>query len=207
MVIAIISLLAALLSPALKGARDSARSMTCVNNIRQFTLANVLFAGDHDGMIVPNRGYSRAGNLVYWQGLLDAYMGGNGEPGSVANSKMVTCPAMTDPAQGFSAWGYVFSIGHGGRASGREDQSDFVPRYMGSIKEEKMALFGDSWGSASLLFGNGWSHYSASLATVFRHKGRANIGFVDGHVQPMTYEEISAAGGQDLGGGQFYYGE
>ena len=38
-VIAIIAILAALLLPALKNARDSAKSVVCVNNLRQLSLA------------------------------------------------------------------------------------------------------------------------------------------------------------------------
>ncbi len=86
MVVAIIAVLAALLLPALKGARDQAKATTCANNIRQFLIANELFMDDHGEMLVPNRGYSDMSNtnsaILYWQGLLDAYMGGKAVVGS-----------------------------------------------------------------------------------------------------------------------------
>lgn len=52
-VIAIIAILAAMLLPALSRARDKARSMQCVNNLRQLYLANTMFAAEHNGHYVP----------------------------------------------------------------------------------------------------------------------------------------------------------
>jgi len=52
-VIAIIAVLAALLLPALSRARAQARSVQCVNNLRQLYLANVMYAAENDGHYVP----------------------------------------------------------------------------------------------------------------------------------------------------------
>lgn len=52
-VIAIISTLAALLLPALSRARAKARSVECVNNLRQLYLANVMYAAESHGRYVP----------------------------------------------------------------------------------------------------------------------------------------------------------
>ena len=52
-VIAIIAILAAMLMPALQLARESARSASCISQMRQIGMGFHLFAGDHKGM-VPN---------------------------------------------------------------------------------------------------------------------------------------------------------
>ncbi len=53
-VIAIIAVLAALLLPALGRAKESARTIECMNNLRQLQLAWQLYADDHQGRLVPN---------------------------------------------------------------------------------------------------------------------------------------------------------
>jgi prepilin-type N-terminal cleavage/methylation domain-containing protein/prepilin-type processing-associated H-X9-DG protein len=47
-VVAVIALLAALLFPALAGARDKARQATCVSNLKQIGLAAALYIQDYD---------------------------------------------------------------------------------------------------------------------------------------------------------------
>jgi prepilin-type N-terminal cleavage/methylation domain-containing protein/prepilin-type processing-associated H-X9-DG protein len=53
-VIAIIAILAALLLPALSRAKLKAQSITCVNNLHQLTTAWIMYADDHNNIMVPN---------------------------------------------------------------------------------------------------------------------------------------------------------
>lgn len=50
-VIAIIAILAALLTPALRSARDRARTQLCVSNLRQLGLAAHMYCGDNNGSL------------------------------------------------------------------------------------------------------------------------------------------------------------
>ncbi len=66
-VIAIIAILAALLLPALNAARDRAKTANCLSNMRQWGLAQQLYANDNNDAI-PRDGMDAAG----------VYPGGNG---------------------------------------------------------------------------------------------------------------------------------
>ena len=54
-VVAIIAILASMLLPALAGAKESGRRISCVNNMRQLGLSEQMFAGDNDGQFTPRK--------------------------------------------------------------------------------------------------------------------------------------------------------
>ena len=58
-VIAIIAILAAMLLPALSKARDKARQISCVNNIKQLRLYITMYENEQDDVMMPSTAHGR----------------------------------------------------------------------------------------------------------------------------------------------------
>lgn len=85
-VIAIITILAAMLLPALNKAREKAHATNCVNNFKQVGISMSLYLNDNDEMF-PRYGTSEGGKNLAWSGNLAR---GNYLP----SAKSLICPAI-----------------------------------------------------------------------------------------------------------------
>jgi prepilin-type N-terminal cleavage/methylation domain-containing protein/prepilin-type processing-associated H-X9-DG protein len=99
-VIAIISILACLLLPALKGAKDMAKSVACLNNMKQVGTMLLMYADDGNGRLVPaSKQKSPAGStLKSWVHslVINDYMKCNGDPTTYwgqAYADPIICPS------------------------------------------------------------------------------------------------------------------
>jgi prepilin-type N-terminal cleavage/methylation domain-containing protein len=116
-VIAIIAILAALLLPALASSKRKAQQAGCLNNLKQLSLANVMYAGDYNGTLLqPDGATSPYGAKAEWIGGLIDYFS--------KATNMILCPsaktAVANPAASgisvFSTPGNAAGGGQGGSA-------------------------------------------------------------------------------------------
>ena len=69
-VIAIIAILAAMLLPALQKARQTAKTSSCLSNIKQLSMAIFSYGSDNNGIIVPALVKPNPGKNVNYRGLV-----------------------------------------------------------------------------------------------------------------------------------------
>ena len=104
-VIAIISILASLLLPSLKKARDSAKTIVCMNNLKQIYLAFDLYATENNDVFAGGNAYAAfltqnwcqaLGNAKYL-GSADSTPSGWGAGWPINRWKVLQCPSEKPP--------------------------------------------------------------------------------------------------------------
>jgi prepilin-type N-terminal cleavage/methylation domain-containing protein len=103
-VIAIIAILAAMLLPALAGAKAKAKRIQCCSSMRQLGMSMAQFCADNADMYPP-AGWSSKSWQISWDSWLNKYLGGRANEADLSvgvlyadnASKLLVCPSDTLP--------------------------------------------------------------------------------------------------------------
>ena len=206
-VIAIIAILASMLLPALNKARDKAKAISCVNQLKQVGLAFTNYIDDSAGMFPPiHQGNPYAWNWGY--GLCS---------NNYLSPKMLFCPSATELTNKYSRVGsgntavelpttvsrYLYiHYGYNGDFIGSSTKinGNLLPSAkLSSIKSpSSKIILADSYNNGDRGGYNIASDATTTTATQLihdRHSNGANILWVDGHVGHQKYARLSLQNG------------
>jgi prepilin-type N-terminal cleavage/methylation domain-containing protein/prepilin-type processing-associated H-X9-DG protein len=143
-VVAIIAILAALLMPSLRGAREAAKRVTCMNNMRQLYTCFMLYAGDNGNRPPKTGNPLNTGHSFPWPYYFDPYqptpipptvLNGVTYSSSAYPAKSPTiyrCPKVPNGwgGKGTSAGNYIYNV----CLSNEQGDTSFIT-YLGNLAQ------------------------------------------------------------------------
>lgn len=212
----VIAVLATLVFTALNSARERGSAAQCSANLHQLALANVTYAGEHDGQYVAAQ---EPTNTVRWHGVRKGVEGkfdptrGPLAPYLGADQKVKLCPALRD----FLTGGATFEDGTGGYGynaiyvGGTPADRYTAARLSHMARASRTVMFTDAAfpkknGLQEYPYAEPWEWVDVlgrlkgrlSPSVHFRHGERANVAWCDGHVTAEVateYGELNPYGG------------
>ena len=204
-VIAIIAILAAMLLPALSKARAKARTVGCVNNLKQIGTATSLYIDDNNDWIPPATTNNWA--MTGWQTLIVPYINKSTNEGYIETRKGVfLCPAESRMIDYNAKDTTKFKYSHytiNAYLSGRKDWANKNAnklRTMGQVTQPTEAIYvldNDKTDNQSIIYssycsfrhsGNSRTDVSAAI----KDNDSLNVLYIAGNVGSRTYASISS---------------
>ena len=201
-VIAIISILAALILPVLRSAKATALTNVCKNNIRQVINVSLNYGDDWNGILPhygtpgDNKAFTELSTDDWYRKLAPYYVRGS-KGGTIFH-----CPQATSSVQ--PRWNYLdrcdfdFSVNYNiacKKIGANLTMGPYMKHLTSRLSwyfDAKMAPFTDGYYPYPWTFAiNAWMIDSTSPFYGQGHPGKSlNIGFGDGHVEPMSRETV-----------------
>lgn len=215
-VIAIIAILASLLLPALARTKESARRTECRSNIRQWTMASIVYADDHGGWF-PYPGPNLA---PYWisQSFRDLM-----NTNYSVHRTMFYCPSnptwnrddfWTWPTGSDTVVGYFYFGGQPAYDDPRTVRAEVVKSPVYPLKNSGDPHFQVLWTDLNRKLQDSWLRPGDPNPLTrgvnhFNEKGDepdgSNEGFIDGHVEWIRAAEFARFPKMILGGTQIFF--
>lgn len=201
-VIAIIAILAAMLLPALSKAREKARAITCVSNLKQLGLANTMYANDSEDYLPPvYTAMDGVTHAPWWWERLQPYVGDWKTYGCPSNSTII------------GEW--ACKLDGGALAPTRKFHYCALQKHIwvGDGKQQSRRLAAFKEPSALLVYGErdaAYTHFCPAcdvreIPRLDLHNNIMNGVFADGHAggTPANQVMSTSTGGKLFGHGQF----
>ena len=189
-VIAIIAILAAMLLPALNQARAKAKSIACLNNLKQLGTASTLYRDDWNEWIYPCRVNSGYTDGIWYERLNDY----------IKNEQVFNCPSHEDFAYSdYNKASYGFNYNgtgatpYDGLGLWWTHGTKPAVRFSQLKKPSGTILIADSDGDGDGLRGDVIAPTSSGVNFPIgkRHNNGANVLWADGHASWGTYPELN----------------
>lgn len=172
LVIALIAILAALLLPALKNARERTYAISCNNNLKQMGTVTYSYVSDYSGY-TPFAAFRLTYNYTYgyWNWLLCEYFSGKA-PGR----EILRCPSFRKDSTQLA---YTMNLAVSGSGGWQSKQSAFN-------HPQTTIIYFDATGVSELSMMEADPTSDGNNCDL-RHFNRANWFFMDSHVENISY--------------------
>ena len=194
-VIAIIAILAAMLLPALSRAKDKARQISCVSNLKQLGLGQIMYRDDNRGKFTPVYEVPPSG-WIWWSERVNAY---------VNDENVFLCPNVDSPAQINGDWGNtryqmpMSDVFYEGPSAGNSESMFTHPSTTVMMLESSNVCYQHycpvhGVGTAGLDGSGRFVIVGALGETTFPIHGEAcNVAWIDGHVEATQIRNLASA--------------
>ena len=189
-VIAIIAILASMLLPALSKAREAARRITCVSQLKTMAMATQLYADENADRIPPGLRYNSWSASNFWWSILVKTLNSNVKAKAYQQTmtgdyKIFTCPSEGTPT---GAKDSDFQYTHYGVNYRFTHYSAPVRKTVTATNPSAVAMQMDSNVRKSYAIKE--DKNSTSTGPSQRHKkGSSNTSFLDGHVEARPWSQ------------------